>query len=255
MQYYLQKVHCMKDTKKLFALFERYASAQSYSAAFSDLLDHFLIPFKYYESEEEQANALNQLAVSKGMKIRIALLTEIGELAEGFNDPLGELYELLISNGKNGQFFTPMPVVSLMALILGVESMQPGQTVYDPTCGSGRMLLVAAKINRHLRFYGTDIDDTCCKIAVANMLLYSLTGEIAHMDALANSFYRGYKIGTVLKDGFHHPYYIEFTNPEESYIWQRSTAKSQGKGFDMPFEPTKSPLMSQGLQGDLFKQG
>jgi type I restriction-modification system DNA methylase subunit len=244
----------MKDTKKLFALFEQYAYAQSYSTAFSDLLDHFLIAFKYYESEEEQANALDRLTAYKKKESHIALLTEVGALAEGFNDPLGDLYERLISNGKRGQFFSPMPVASLMALIVGIEGMQPGQTVYDPTCGSGRMLLLAAKINRHLRFYGADIDELCCKMALANMLLNSLTGEIAHMDTLANSFYRGYKTATVLKDGYHYPYYIEFTNPEESYIWLRPDAKSKGKGFDMPFEPTKSPLMSQGIQGNLFEQ-
>jgi len=243
----------MRDTKKLFVLFERYAYAQNYSTAFSDLLDHFLIAFKYYENEAEQAMALNQLAAYKNKELHIALLTEVGELAEGFNDPLGELYEQLISKGQKGQFFTPIPVAELMALITGIETMQPGQTVYDPACGSGRMLLLSAKINRHLRFYGADIDELCCKMALSNMLLNSLTGEIAHMDTLANSFFRGYKTGTIMKDGYHYPYYIEFTNPEGSYIWLRSDTKSKGKGFDMPFEPTKSPLMSQGVQGKLFE--
>lgn len=244
----------MKDINKLITLFEQYAHGQNYSTAFSDLLDHFLIGFKYYESEEEQANALNQLAVYKKKELHRALLIEIGELAEGFNDPLGELYERLISNGKNGQFFTPTPVASLMASIVAIETMQPGQSVYDQTCGSGRMLLLAAKINRHLRFYGADIDVMCCKMALANMLLYSLTGEIAHMDTLANSFYRAYKIGTVLKDRYYYPYYTEFTDPKESYIWLRPTGKTKPKGFDTPFVPIKSPLMTDGAQGNLFEQ-
>jgi len=134
------------------------------------------------------------------------------------------------------------------------ENPKDGESICDPACGSGRMLLAAAKINRHLRFYGADIDPLCSKIALANMLLNSLTGEIAHMDSLANAFYRGYKTGTVLKDGYHHPYYREFTNPEESYMWLRPTDKSAPKGFDTPFEPTKSPLMSSGIQGNLFDQ-
>ncbi|MBS1521309.1 MAG: N-6 DNA methylase [Bacteroidetes bacterium] len=243
----------MKDTKKLFALFEQYAHAQNYSTAFCNLLDHFLIAFKYYENEEEQAIALNKLAAYQDKELHIALLTEVGELAEGFNDPLGELYEQYISKGQNGQFFTPTPVAELMALITGIETLQSDQTVYDPACGSGRMLLLAAKINRHLRFYGADIDEICCKMALANMLLYSLTGEIAHMDTLANSFYRGYRTGTILKDGYHYPYYIEFTNPEESYIWLRPTVKSKDKRFDREVEPTRSPWMSQGVQGKLFE--
>lgn len=249
----LCKQFVMKETKQLFTLFEQYAHAQSYSTAFSDLLDHFLIAFKYYENEEAQDKALNQLATHKKKEVHVALLTEIGELAEDFNDPLGELFEHFISKGKNGQFFTPTPVANLLGLVLSVEGMEDGQSISDPACGSGRMLLMAAKINRHLRFYGTDIDELCCKIALSNMMLHSLTGEIAHMDTITNSFYRGFKTGIIKKDGYFYPYYVEFTNPEKSYIWLRPTNTSKGKAFDMEFEPIRSPLMSRGVQCNLFE--
>ena len=51
------------------------------------------------------------------------------------------------------------------------------------------------------------------------MLLNSLTGEITHMNSLSNDFYTGYKTHTTLVDGFHMPYYVEFREPELSYIW------------------------------------
>jgi type I restriction-modification system DNA methylase subunit len=243
----------MKDINTLIKLFERYAYAQSYSTAFSTMLDYFLIAFKYYETEEDQINAISQLTNYQKKDEHIALLTEIGELSEGFEDPIGALYEMLISKGQKGQIFTPEPIASFMASSVINADMEAGQTVYDPACGSGRMLLAAAKINRHLRFYGADIDPLCCKMSLVNMLLNSLTVEIAHMDTLANDFYRGYTTGTILKDGYHYPYYREFTNPEESYIWLRPTAKSN-KGFETSFEPTKSALMNDGVQGNLFEQ-
>ena len=52
-----------------------------------------------------------------------------------------------------------------------------------------------------------------------NFLLNSLNGEITHMNTLSNDFYFGFKTYTKVVDGFHYPYYIEFSNPEESYIW------------------------------------
>ena len=67
-------------------------------------------------------------------------------------------------------------------------NLADGQTVIDPTCGSGRMLLAAAKRNRHALFYGADLDVTCCKMTLINMLFNSLTGEITHMNSLSNEF-------------------------------------------------------------------
>jgi type I restriction-modification system DNA methylase subunit len=241
----------MEDITTFISLFEQYAYAQSYATAFEGLLDYFMTPFKFHENNEDLVKALTQIQTHPKKDLIVPLLTSIGELSEGFNDPLGTLFEQLISKGQKGQFFTPEPIMEFMASSVIAKDMEPGQTVCDPACGSGRMLLAAAKINRHLHFYGADIDPICSKMAVVNMLLNSLTGEIAHMNSLSNEFYSGYKLGTMLKDGYHYPYYIEFTNPEESYIWLRPTATSKNV-FETPFETVKSPLMSEGIQGRLF---
>ena len=58
------------------------------------------------------------------------------------------------------------------------------------------MLLAAAKINRHMLLFGADLDITCCKMALINMLFNSLQREIAHMNTLSNDFYRGFKTET-----------------------------------------------------------
>jgi hypothetical protein len=241
----------MKDTKNLTRLFERYAHGQNHSTAFGDLLDLMLIPLKMHDTAEARRQALATLAGHPKGSSLVPLMTEIGELSEGFEDPLGALFEQLISKGCNGQFFTPEPVARLMAACSVMGETRPGETVLDPACGSGRMLLAAAKANRHLRFYGADVDPLCCRMALVNMLLNSLTGEIAHMNSLSNEFYVGYRTGTVLRDGYHYPYYLEFTDPEESRIWLRPGVRSSPQGFATPFDPPASGPVS-GIQGTLF---
>ena len=141
----------------------------------------------------------------------------------------------------------------MMAVISVGNDSVPRQTVCDCACGSGKMLLAAAKINRHLHLYGADLDITCCKMALLNMLLNSITGEIAHMNSLSNDFYTGYKVATVLIDGFHYPYYKEFNEPEQSSIWLNDLKGTEVKSkFDKPFEPVKAKQLINGVQGSLF---
>ncbi|MDB4921228.1 N-6 DNA methylase [Mucilaginibacter sp.] len=243
----------MNDTKKLYSLFGQFAYTQNYALAFTEMLDFFLLPFQWHDTAEGSQHVIHRLQSHPKKEILVELYTEIGALSEEFGDPIGALYEAEISKGKNGQFFTPDPICDFMAMMAGIESLQNDKTVYDPACGSGRMLLAAAKINRRLKFYGADIDEVCCKMTVVNMLLNSLTGEVCHIDTLRNTFFKGYKLLTVLKNGYYHPFYKEFTDPNESVIWLRPTdPKTAKSAFDVPFEPTKSPLMHQGVQGNLF---
>ena len=72
-------------------------------------------------------------------------------------DLMGDAYEILLkrfaddSKAKAGEFYTPRPVVSLLVRIL---DPQPGETVYDPACGSGGMLIEAVHHMHH--------DNLCC---------------------------------------------------------------------------------------------
>ena len=90
-------------------------------------------------------------------------------------------------------------------------------------------------------------------MALLNMLLNSLQGEIAHMNTLSNEFYTGYKVSTTLVEGYHMPYYIEFTNPELSYIWLKPTQSVKPKAvFATSFEPVRAAQPINGVQGTLF---
>ena len=90
-------------------------------------------------------------------------------------------------------------------------------------------------------------------MALLNMLLNSLKGEIAHMNTLSSDFYIGYKVSTTIVDGCHIPYYVEFTEPELSYIWLRSTQIVKPKSaFTTPFEPVSASQPMNGIQVSLF---
>jgi len=118
-------------------------------------------------------------------------------------DILGQAYEYLIkqfadlTNKKAGEFYTPRSVVHLMGLIMDVKE---GETVYDPACGTGGMLLES--INqikekggdyRTLKLYGQEKNLTSSSIARMNMFLHGLEDFIiVRDDTLRNpAFFEG----------------------------------------------------------------
>ena len=99
--------------------------------------------------------------------------------AEG-DDLLGDAYEYLMRHfateaGKSkGQFYTPAEVSRVMARVLDIgPSTGQERTVYDPTCGSGSLLLkVADEAPRGLSIYGQEMDNATWALARMNMFLH-----------------------------------------------------------------------------------
>ena len=121
-----------------------------------------------------------------------ALVIEMDNDGKGLKDCFGDFYMEYISLGHNGQFFTPEPICELMARISNPAGF--GKRVADCCCGSGRMLLAAAKISRDSLFFGADIDRTCALMCLINLCLNGLLGEVCWMDTLMNRFYAGWRI-------------------------------------------------------------
>lgn len=115
--------------------------------------------------------------------------------AEG-DDILGDAYEYLMrhfatESGKSkGQFYTPSEVSRIMAKVLDIGAAQTNAstTVYDPTCGSGSLLLkVADEAHSELTLYGQEKDATTSGLARMNMILHdNPTAEIAQGNTLAD---------------------------------------------------------------------
>lgn len=101
--------------------------------------------------------------------------------AEG-DDILGDAYEYLMrhfatESGKSkGQFYTPSEVSQIMAKISGIREAKTGAdtTVYDPTCGSGSLLLkVADEAGTPVTLYGQEKDAATSGLARMNMYLHN----------------------------------------------------------------------------------
>jgi type I restriction-modification system DNA methylase subunit len=118
---------------------------------------------------------LNQVTI-KGLKRHINL----DALKSVQFDVLGEIFmEQNLGNAAKGQFFTPTEVVRLM---VAMNPPEPGETVLDPACGSGRFLIEAGKYTESL--YGVEIDLWTYRMCLINMALYAPTAKILWGDAL-----------------------------------------------------------------------
>jgi type I restriction enzyme M protein len=95
-------------------------------------------------------------------------------------DVLGDAYEYLIgqfasgAGKKAGEFYTPQEVSKILAKIV-TTGKQKLKTVYDPTCGSGSLLLrVAREVKDVAMFYGQEMNRTTYNLARMNMILHGV---------------------------------------------------------------------------------
>lgn len=158
-------------------------------------------------SDMPDFNDVTKLGSGKEMVDRLSNLIAIFERkeldfsnnrAEG-DDILGDAYEYLMrhfatESGKSkGQFYTPAEVSRIMAKIIGINNLNTNAstTVYDPTCGSGSLLLkVADEAEKDITLYGQEKDSATSGLARMNMILHdNPTAEIKQGNTLANPLF------------------------------------------------------------------
>ncbi len=117
------------------------------------------------------------------------------------DDLLGDAYEYLMrhfasESGKSkGQFYTPSEVSLLLSLLLGIdENTKQDKSIYDPTCGSGSLLLKASSLagKNGLTIYGQEKDISTTALCKMNMILHhSADADIAKGGSrtLSNPFF------------------------------------------------------------------
>ena len=144
--------------------------------------------------DQADFNDEEKLGKGKEMQDRLSKLVTIfndldfrGSRAEG-DDLLGDAYEYLMrhfatESGKSkGQFYTPAEVSRILAKVVGIGPMtRQDQTVYDPACGSGSLLLkAAAEAPRGMTIYGQEKDNATWALSRMNMILHG--NEIAEIE-------------------------------------------------------------------------
>ena len=145
------------------------------------------------ESEEDFINLFEDLDLTSSKLGRsnedknsvivkvITLLDEIDfALEDSGSDLLGDAYEYLIgqfasgAGKKAGEFYTPQQVSKILAKVVTTGKKRI-QSVYDPTCGSGSLLLrVAKEVDECAMFYGQELNRTTFNLARMNMILHGV---------------------------------------------------------------------------------
>ncbi len=148
-------------------------------------------------------NDPNKLGEGSAMVERLSNLVSIFQKPEldfsqnraEHDDILGDAYEYLMrhfatESGKSkGQFYTPSEVSRAIAKVIGIapNNTKAATTAYDPTCGSGSLLLkVAAEAGKHITLEGQEKDVTTAGLARMNMILHDFpTANILSGNTLA----------------------------------------------------------------------
>ncbi|MXW50243.1 MAG: SAM-dependent DNA methyltransferase [Gammaproteobacteria bacterium] len=150
--------------------------------------------------DQADFNDESKLGTGKEMQDRLSKLVAIFEELDfsanrvSGDDLLGDAYEYLMrhfatESGKSkGQFYTPAEVSRIMAKVVGIgPDTRQDQTIYDPTCGSGSLLLKAAdEAPRGITVYGQEMDNATWSLARMNLILHGQeTAEIWSGNTLA----------------------------------------------------------------------
>ena len=203
--------------------------------------------------DQADFNDEGKLGTGKEMQDRLSKLVAIfdgldfrANRAEG-DDLLGDAYEYLMrhfatESGKSkGQFYTPAEVSRIMSQVIGLDDAaaldQP--TVYDPTCGSGSLLIKAADAagTSKLAIYGQEMDVATWALARMNMILHGHpTAELWRGNTLAAPHFKN-------KDNRLRTFDYAVANPPfSSKAWSSglNPPEDEFKRFDFGIPPGKN---------------
>lgn len=139
---------------------------------------------KLFEDLDLTSTKLGRTAEAKNELIAKVLVHLDGidfDLENVDSDVLGDAYEYLIgqfasgAGKKAGEFYTPREVSTILAKIVTSGNKKRLKSIYDPTCGSGSLLLrVAREVDEVGHYYGQEMNRTTYNLARMNMLLHDI---------------------------------------------------------------------------------
>jgi type I restriction enzyme M protein len=145
------------------------------------------------ESEEDFGNLFEDLDLTSSKlgksendknELIVKVLTHLDQIdfdiANTESDMLGDAYEYLIgqfasgAGKKAGEFYTPQQVSNVLAQLV-TQGKDKLKSVYDPTCGSGSLLLrVAKQVKEVSAFYGQEMNPTTYNLCRMNMIMHDV---------------------------------------------------------------------------------
>lgn len=169
--------------------------------------------------------------VKSRSKLMAKILSSVSEIPFLLDDVeidiLGDAYEYLIgqfaatAGKKAGEFYTPQQVSTILAKIVTIGKKEI-KSVYDPTCGSGSLLLRVSKEAKVGKFYGQELNGTTYNLARMNMLLHDVpytNFEIKNGDTLEDPEHTGMIFDAVV------------ANPPYSAKWSSDSSFLQDERF------------------------
>ena len=132
-------------------------------------------------NDEDKLGKGKEMVDRLGKLVGIFEGLNLGDNRADGDDLLGDDYEYLMrhfatESGKSkGQFYTPSEVSRILSKVIGIDSTtSQDATVYDPTCGSGSLLLKASdEAPRGLSIFGQEMDNATSALARMNMILHN----------------------------------------------------------------------------------
>ncbi|MDP2090707.1 MAG: type I restriction-modification system subunit M [Candidatus Gracilibacteria bacterium] len=211
----------LDDLQKILKNIESSTMGTESEDDFDDLFSDLDLTSQKLGKTAEQKNELVSKILGHLDKIDFAL--ENTEL-----DVLGDAYEYLIAQfasgagKKAGEFYTPQQVSQILAKIVTSNKSQI-KSVYDPTCGSGSLLLrVAKQVKQVGEFFGQELNRTTYNLARMNMILHDVN-------------YRRFNIRQ--EDTLEHPQHIDkkfeaiVANPPFGLKWKADNLKMSDDRF------------------------
>lgn len=167
---------------QLSTLTKSFNEIEGFDINFANIFDDVDLTSKKLGNSENAQNKVISELMKKLDKVN---------LIEYSTDALGDAYEYMLAQfasetgKKAGEFYTPTAVANLMAQIVmfGHEDKE-GLQVYDPTCGSGSLLLDIKKYSNKkelIHYWGQELNTTTYNLAKMNMFIHNISIEHQHL--------------------------------------------------------------------------
>jgi type I restriction enzyme M protein len=167
-----QTIFILEDLKNILNSIEKTSAGTASEDDFKGLFDDMDLTSTKLGSRESEKNevVIEVLTLLSGIDFK---------LEDSKSDLLGDAYEYLIgafaagSGKKGGEFYTPAQVSRLLAKIVSADRKRV-KTAYDPTCGSGSLLLRLNEFTEVSDYYGQELNPTTYNLGRMNMILHGV---------------------------------------------------------------------------------